>query len=236
MAHCPSCDVEYDDEALACPLCGAANETSSQDPDRGGVILSDLRNELRPLTAAQRKRFSWELVSILFLSSIIVVFVVDLVLEGSITWSRYPVSIFAGIWGFFTIATFLGKKPIPLIAGLSVDILILLFLIDVADLHIQWFHILGAPITLWIMLCALAALFLWHLAKRRGMNILAILFLILGVICLGVDAFTSLATTGRIAFGWSLIVMISTVPIFLILVFIHYRLKRHVDLERFFHL
>jgi uncharacterized membrane protein YvbJ len=98
MNYCKNCGVELEENMNFCPLCGKsiADETFQNKEDlhyqktkQEERILSDFKE----LTQIQRRKLFWELSGIILISGMIVTFIIDLITNKGITWSKYSVSV-----------------------------------------------------------------------------------------------------------------------------------------------
>jgi hypothetical protein len=110
-----------------------------------------------------------------------------------------------------------------------------LFLFDLFLPPVNWFYMLGLPITIAFFLFMSITFILWHVAHFRGFNILAFAFIALSGFCIVTELFINKYLLGKVSVRWSAIVAVSILPIVLVLLFIHYRMKKGKRLDSFFH-
>ena len=79
-------------------------------------------------------------------------------------------------------------------------------------------------------------IFLVRKAKQKGLNVIAYSLIAAGLLCICTEGILSVYLRTGLFFGWSLIVMVSLSFIAMLLLFIHFRLKKATDLKRFFHI
>jgi hypothetical protein len=237
MAICDKCGVEVDDSALKCPLCGRDlkdGQTETEQVNR--QILPEFVDEIKPLNAKQRARLVWEIASLMFFSAVIVVLFLDFIANRRITWSVFPIIATGCAWILASLVSFFRKRPVVLFVGAYLDTLLLLFLIDITSKRLPWFLELGLPISS----CFFALLGILCLMgtriRRRGLNIPAFILLGIGLFILGIEATLDWYLYQSIFLSWSALVLVSVSPVAAILLFVHYRLRKYVDLKRFFHL
>jgi RNA polymerase subunit RPABC4/transcription elongation factor Spt4 len=229
MRICKNCGVELDDNMEVCPLCDENDETK---PGRKTVIYP---SDALSMAKKDSRKYAWELSGVLTLSGIIISIMVDLVFEKGLSWSLYSVTSLLYVWTSITIIFFARKKPFILLSGLLLVTLGMLVLIDMFDKPIKWFGPIALPIA--VTFFALVAMVILSIknARYKGFNILAVIMLALCLLCLTSELFIDLAVYGRIAIKWSAIVTAALLPVSMVLLFLHYRLKRGRRLDGFFH-
>jgi len=185
MSYCNYCGVELDKTVTACPLCGLAvgkkrvvtHEWKSRQP----VFKDQIASEIEKMTAAQKRKLFWEISVIILVSGVLVTLVVNWIESRTITWSKYvfvaSLSILASI-SFFTL---LRNRPFMLVLGSFISNAALLLLLDLISSNIGWGTKLGVPILISLYALILLVLWLIRISHRRGFNILAVIFIALGL-------------------------------------------------------
>ena len=235
MAICERCGVEIDDSATKCPLCGLS---LGEKPDEEHVklILPEFADEIRPLTKKQRARLAWEISSLMFLSAVVVVLVVDFIMNRRITWSLYPIIATGSVWILSSIIIFFHRRPLVLFLGFYVDTLLFLLLIDIVSARLPWFIQLGLPISSCLFALSGVICFITVRSNRRGLNIPAYVLFGIGLFTVGIELTLGWYLFHAARLSWSALVLVSVSPVAGILLFVHHRLRKYVDLKRFFHL
>ena len=239
MALCSHCGVELHDNTKRCPLCGLALDgTSDEDviEQLNRQIMPEFADEIKPLNAKQRARLTWEIATLMLFSAVVVVLFVDLLSNRRISWSVYPIIVTGCVWILASVISFFYKRPAVLFFGSYADVLLLLLLIDVASRRLPWFVPLGLPIVSCLFLIVGVLGLMAPRINRRGLNIPAFILFGIGLFCIGIESTIDWYFGHSIDPSWSALVMISVSPVAIILLFIHYRLRKYVDLKRFFHL
>ena len=239
MAICKRCGVEIDDSAETCPLCGTELGGGGEQQENGSVnlkIMPEFANEIRPLSTKQRARLVWEISSLMFLSAVIVVLFVDLISNRKITWSVYPIIATGFTWIISSLISFFYTRPLVLFLGSYIDLLAFLLLINLAATENFWFVPLGLPIASCLFLILGVLCIIVPRIERRGLNIPAFILFGAGIFTIGIEATVGWYRFGSFSLSWSGLVLVSVSPIAIILLFIHYRLRKYVDIKRFFHL
>jgi hypothetical protein len=233
MIYCTNCGVELDKDMITCPLCGISYgiQDSTEITDSGNYtsdIIQIHKKELR--------RQIWELAGIIAFSAIAVCSIVDLVINRTLSWSRFTDTSVLTSWIFFTLILLAFKKYYLIIPGLLITLLTMLFLFDFFSGQVNWFFKVGLPITISVFILISITIVLWHVAHLKGFNILAFAFLILSGFCIVAEAIIDNYLYKKVAIHWSAIVAVSILPIALVLLFVHYRMKKGKRLDSYFHI
>ena len=239
MVICDRCGVEVDESASQCPLCGGVLDGTAPDEAAEPVnrqILPEFAHEIKPLSTKQRARLTWEIATAMLLSAVAVVLFVDFLANRRITWSVYPIIVAGSVWILAGLVSFLYKHPVLIFFGSFLDLLAMELLVDIASQRLPWFLQLGLPITACFYLILGILGVISPRINRRGLNIPAFFLIGLGIFTMGVEATIDWYIWKEVALSWSALAAISVSPVAVILLFVHYRLRKYVDLKRFFHL
>ena len=239
MAICDRCGVEVDESASQCPLCGGG--FGGCEPETGGEqanrqILPEFSDEIEPLSTKQRATLAWEISTAMLFSAVVVVLFVDFLAHRRITWSVYPIIVTGSVWILSGLVSFLYKHPVLLFFGSFLDVLAMELLIDIASGRLPWFLELGLPITACFYLIIGILGLVSPRINRRGLNIPAFFLIGMGIFTMGIEATIDSYLWREVSLSWSALAAISVSPVAIILIFVHYRLRKYVDLKRFFHL
>jgi len=241
MIKCPNCGVELEENANFCSLCGERlpdKTTENTDYLKSGRALREekLLTDYQCLTGFQKRKIFWQISGLILISGIIITLFIDFIGNRVITWSKYPASISLVLFINFTLNTFLRKK-ITLMTALSfLSVTSLFILFDIYAGDTVWEIKLGLPLLLALYATFIALIYLIVNSKQKGLNIIAWSLIAAGLLCVYTEGMISIYFHSSVNFGWSLIVMISVAFISILLLYIHYRLKKVTDLKRFFHI
>jgi hypothetical protein len=235
MVICKNCGVELEAGMENCPLCGQPANGAT------GTIRSSVSypRQLTPQTSrmtAPQKKFTWEIISLVLLSAIVATFIIDFIINRKMTWSEYPAAISLIIFSYVSLLAFWQQR---LLLQLSVGFVLSsasIILIDAVTAGVNWALALGLPILLAINLIVILLITIIRTAKYKGVNLLAWAFMGAGILCVCIEGILSYYRKGSINLMWSIIVGGSVVPVALVLVFVHFRLKRGRNLKRTFHI
>lgn len=240
MKTCPRCGVELDERMTACPLCyfreGDALQPEKNDPATRDPKSDVFLSEYVKLSQHQKRILFWELSGIILFSGILVTVIIDIVTSQRITWSRYTVTVCLVLFVNTTLFSFLRHRRLLLLCGSFISTSLLLVFLDMFNKKIGWGIELGVPLLLTFYLISFGVALLTDAPKRKGFNLLGCIFLASGLMSVCVEGILTRYFNHKISLGWSLIVFACMFSIAAIFYFIHYRLKRGVDLRRFFHI
>ncbi len=242
MKICPNCKVELDEDMETCPLCNNSLSEIKELPVEldNDNESKDLHEDFIPgyekLTKIQRRKLFWELSGIILFSGIMVTLIIDLVISKGITWSKYSITVCLVLFANTTLLTFWRNRLLIFFGGSFIFSSLLLGLLDLYNLKIGWSIRLGIPIVCSFYLIIVVLTLLVRSAKIKGLNVLAYFFMAIGIFSLCIEGMISIYYLNAIQFTWSLILLVSMIPIAAILSFIHYRLNKGIELKRFFHI
>ncbi|MGC9352503.1 MAG: DUF6320 domain-containing protein [Mariniphaga sp.] len=241
MKRCPNCGVESEENANFCALCGEPlleNTAYHEVFIKSGKLRREekLLTDYQKLTGFQKRKIFWQISGLIFISGIIITLLIDFIGNRSITWSKYPATISLVLFLNFTLNTFLRKRITLMVALSFLSVTALFILFDIYAGDTGWEIKLGIPTLLVAYITVLILIFLIRRAKQKGLNVIAYSMIAAGVLCVCIEGMISIYFRSSVYFGWSLIVMVSVVPISMLLLYMHYRLKKATDLKRFFHI
>lgn len=228
---CKNCGVELEEDMKACPLCGQdIHAEKITEP----VYQQQLKYNKR-MTAPQRK-FTWEIVSLVLLSAMVVTFIINYILDKRITWSEYPVAISLIIFTYLSLFAFWRQRAVvQMILGFVLASASIIAL-DYFTAGIQWVFIPAIPLLFVTTIIVIIMLIIIDVSKHKGINLLAWGFLAAGLLCISIDAVLSYYKTKQISLHWSVIVAACIIPVVVVLLFVHFRLKKGRSLEKTFHI
>jgi len=188
------------------------------------------------LTTREKRTIFLELYTICSLMAAIVVLAIDLMVDRRLTWSLYPIVSFACLWLLVCIPMILTGHTWLILAVLGPSNLLFLFLLDAIDARVEWFLPLGLPLGLLLEIAIVVCGTLSVVARRKGINIIAITLTGAVFVCVGVDIIVNLYLKHVLLISWSAIVVIAGLPLAGFLFFMHYRIVNRASLRKLFHL
>lgn len=231
MNLCSNCGVELEENLKQCPLCGK----NPGDPVSRSAGTVSYPSDIIHLHKRETRRHIWELTGIIAFSGIAVCTIVDLVIGKGIKWSLFADVSIISAWSFLTCILLKFRKPWMLITVLSATVLFMLLMFDLISAKAPWFIQLGLPLTLAVVFFVSVVVIFYQYARFKGFNILAIIFMSVAGFCIITEIITDRYITGNADVRWSLIAAVSILPIALVLLFVHYRMKKGNKLDSFFH-
>lgn len=235
MPYCSRCGVEVDNHVENCPLCNTPIQHFEEGAAAESRYPSDTAESKPRMTDRVRRRILWEVLTLLYAIAVIVVVGSDLRVDAAMDWSLYPTISIVLVWIYTTLLIFFRHHPVTIITGVIISTIAYLAAIDLVDGTLDWFFPLGLPIFAFFVTIAGILSGIAVRAKERGLNVVAFVLIGIAVFCLGVDLLVSHYLTGGVHFSWSIVVLLTLVPVSIILLFLHYRLRNRFDLKRIFH-
>jgi hypothetical protein len=233
MNQCTKCGVELDEGFTSCPLCGFASEMTE---NHKGITQSEhYPSDIILLYKKENRTHIWELSGVITFSGIAVCTIVDLVTHKSLSWSQYADTSILASWICLTLILLTFRKYFIIIPGLLLTILTTLFLFNLFSPPVNWFYGIGLPVTIALFAAVSIIVVLWKVAHFKGFNILAFAFIVLSGFCVVSEFFIDKYISDKADIQWSAIVAVSILPISLVLLFVHYRMKRGKRLDSYFH-
>lgn len=225
MAICKSCGVDLGDGNDTCPLCEATENNLRV------VSPADVLN----ISKLENGRQLFELTLLLLSCGIIITIAIDAVFGKGLNWSLFTSTCIGYVMAVITVLYFWHSQPYPLIMSLMVSTLLLLYLIEKMTGNSGWFISVAGPLAFSLFVLAGLVVFLNSLSLYKGLNLIALILIALAVLMLLTEFLTDRAGTGIFKPQWSVVTAASLAIIALILIFVHYRLKRGRSLGRLFH-
>jgi hypothetical protein len=241
MKRCSHCGVELENNMNFCPLCG--EPVMSENSGKKEYIQVRKRQQeekllttFQKLTRAQKRKIFRQVSAIILLSGILVTFIIDFIGNGAITWSKFSIAVCAVLLINTTLISLLHRKTLLFLLGSFASTSALLVLFDIFTGTIGWGVKLGIPLLLAAYIIVYILIIMIKISSKQGLNIIAYSFIAAGMLSLCAEGIISLYVENKLYLEWSLIVMASVLVVAAILLFIHYRLRKGMDLKRFFHI
>jgi hypothetical protein len=236
VPYCSHCGVEVDPATVKCPLC---ENLIPQIPTR--PILPSIYPEREHRLHYQRRKFTYrEKISVLnFILLILlipstIVLSIDLILNGEMSWSIYPLTAFGAVLAVIICTLFIRKALLLLLSYLILAVIIaLLFhlISGTLESYLRW----SFPITLAGSVITFLSFLYGRKASSRGMNIAGVSLWALALFCLVVDYVVSRNLDSRkIVHGWSIIAGSGLFPLGALFFYVHYRFGGKLSLKRYF--
>ena len=225
MALCKHCGVDIG-ELKICPLCRKAID---------GVEVQPEVRQTSPVSSGKRVQI-FEVLSVSILIAAAAVSIVNLVIEGRLSWAWFPLLSLIFVWVVAALPIIISNKPWMIALIDVVGLSAFLFGLDVLTGPGTWFVGLVLPMIGGLIVGIAIVLSAYALSKRKGINIIGWILLAAAEFCLSIEAAISIFTSRHIQVFWSSIVASSLVPVALFLFYLHYRVAKAVTLKKLFHL
>jgi hypothetical protein len=241
MTICQHCGVELEENMNYCPLCGQPVEPENS-PATGPVRIrtrEDLHkrySRISQLNTSQKRKLIWEVSSIVLLSGILGVMLLNLIFNQSLSWAVYPLVLGLSVFAYITLFIYWTGKRWKKVSGSFVVTFLMLFFIDYASRGIDWALFVALPLLVGICIIGMGLYLVARQVKYYGFNLLAYVFLGLAVFLMLLEGTLSYYHQQALTLDWSIIVLISFLPVDAVLFYIHFRLKKNPDLKKFFHI
>jgi len=240
MVYCNYCGVELDEDTTVCPLCGLTvgenRMVAKEDIVEKTVLKDRITNEISQMSPNQKRKLLFELSGIILISGIVATFIINLIVNKEISWSKFNLIVSLSLMANIGSITLLRKRPVFMILTSFLANAMLLLGLDLIGLNNGWAIWLGLPILLSFYALIILVQWLTKIANRRGFNILAIIFLAIGIFLICIEIVTSLYIGNSVKLSWSIVAGVCLLPIAVVLFFVHYKLKTGIELRRFFHI
>lgn len=235
--YCQSCGVELEDDMQRCPLCGQPAVGNLSENEVQNISTMKWRDSsFVPKQMSQpQKKLTWEIVSLILLSGAIATFVVDFIINARITWSEYPAAISLAIFCYVSLFAFSRQTLSVKVTGGLILSSVSLVILDVLTGGARWSTGLGIPLLFICNLVVLAFITIIRKSKYKGINLIAYAFLFASLICLSIEGVVSVFKNQKLQLHWSIIVASCVIPVVIVLLFMHFRLKKGRSLEKTFH-
>jgi len=224
---CKHCGVILSSEMSKCPLCG--NKPGENSPVKTGA-QKDYIYILR------KKRNLWEAFGIIAVCLIAITILTNLIVDKELDWSLYASGGILLFWSYISIYLYARHYIMIWVTTSIIFTLGYLLLIDTLSSGQTWFIGIALPLTIaFFLLKGSFSLFKNHV-KYHGFNLMGFALLHIAAFCLICEIFVDLFLYGQTELRWSLFIAISSIPVAIVLLFVHYRLKRGNNLKSFFHI
>lgn len=235
MISCKNCGVRLDEHMNFCPVCGVMviniERNENLEKERTADSLQ-LRNEIRQLNKREKSKLLWEVISIVLAAAIVSTMILNFIISNSLNWSLYVLVGSLTIFLFTSVFAF--QTSLKLLSVFIISI-ISMILLDIINKPLDWSYQLGIP-----LLTAGWAIFLLLFTiikntQEKGFNLIAYTFIGVSLLALAVQWIISLYKNEP-NMDWSLVVFFSILPVVIVLLYFHYKLRKGTNLRKFFHI
>jgi hypothetical protein len=229
MTICNECGVELEVDMSICPLC------DTPVGEKKGVTRR-LEKAHKPAVSHRHllRQILWQITSVLLLSGIAATLIINLSIHGKITWSVYPITICLIIFSYASLVSFWHKRIVFQIwAGWMISAIVLY----IVGLYVNadWPIKLALPLLCAINVIGLLVNFILRISKAKGLNIIAIIFVAIALLCLVIEGIISFYFTASFKLQWSVIVSACLIPVTAAIAFMYFRTRNNIDIQKIFH-
>lgn len=228
---CKACGVELEQEMQVCPLC---------DTPANAAVAKTATNERKEFNAiADKKRYSLnrillQIVAILLLSGIAATLIINLAIQGRVTWSVYPIFICLILLFYALLFSLWHTRPsFQLLGGWALSAGVLFMLSSIIDS--TWPVRLALPLLSALNIMAFLLMGVLKGMRIKGLNIFAISLLAIALLCLAIEAIISFYVNKDIKFEWSAIVAACLLPVAIAIFFMYFKTRNNSELKKIFH-
>lgn len=248
MIVCPRCGVRLAGDATHCPLCRGpvehiqnqpSAEASGSDTERDTryTVVPPGLDDFEHLPAVSRNKIAAELFTVCSAIACAVVISVDLFGDGKIFWSLFPVASIAYLVSTVLSLGMIRRHPAAGYTGQVASIVLFLAILDWLTGGPSWFWPGAVAMVVSVEVPVLVVALAVRAMKKKGVNVIAVILAGLSAVCIGLELSIEygLGTTDP-RLDWSLIVSMASLPIAILLVYLHYRVTSQSSLAKLFHL
>lgn len=231
MIICKECGVALEDNMQVCPLCDT--------PVSNDGTPSTFKKNVERKNPDTRKQYLlsqilWQIAAILLLSGIVATLTINLVIQGEITWSVYPISVCLMILSYVSLASLWRTGIIYQLAGGWMVSSVLLVSVN-AFISSDWPLKLALPILCAVNIIALVLIVALKSLKTKGLNVFAIIIFGIAILCLIIEGIISYYFANVVRLQWSAIVSACLLPVAATVLFMYFRTRNNSDLKKIFH-
>ena len=235
MSYCVNCGVELAETENKCPLCGTVVvNPNKKDKD---AVEKKYPSRVETIENTINRQFWVKILSIFLAVPALICFACNLLYDGSVSWSLYPIGGIVVLWAF-GISPFLFKKPAA-IKWIIIDIIALsgyLYMLEYITSSGIWFLPLAFPIVAIIGVFVLLITILIQRKKLKSLYIYSAIFFSLGLIMIAVEIIIDMYLFQTIQVVWSWFVLITCSAVAVFFIFIERKKKLKEELKKRLHI
>jgi hypothetical protein len=178
----------------------------------------------------------FELLSVSFGIMLAVTLCVDFLLLRGISWSRYTSLVLLMTYLCAAIPLILWGHPWLIYSVLGPSLFLFVFLWALFSGDFSWLLVPALPITVCFEGAVVTSLTLISVSRRHGLNVVGIVLVALAFLSATIDASIDMYRTGAVYLSWSVIVLVSLIPVAGFFFYLHYRVMKRASLRKLFRL
>lgn len=241
MPYCSRCGVEVSEAVEACPLCATPiqkldGQPRAPEPKLRPYPLNAVDEGIvESMDDRQKSMLAWEIATVSIGIAAGILFLVDALVDGFISWAYIPAASLGALWIGLTAILLLGKRLVLKLAICAADILAFIAALDLQDGSIGWLLPYGLPMAGTFFLSVAVATALTMASKKKGINVAAYILLGITLMSIGVDTVLQVNSGSFLKPSWSLVVSLALLPVVAFLIYLHYRFTKKISLKKVFH-
>jgi hypothetical protein len=228
MAYCKNCGVELEPTMDICPLCKLPvgtilPEGSIFDGRKKPVVVP---YGIEKMTGRQKRKLAWEIISIILLSAVVGLVIINFSINKRISWSQYPILICLILFFHVTAYTLFKRNMFLRAIGSFLASAISLYILGILTSTQEVVLKIELPILFSADLALLLMMVIVKSVRQKGVNLIASGFILAGLLCVAIEMVLSLYFQDSFNLFWSAIAGGCSVLIAVVLFFVHFRLKK----------
>lgn len=238
MPYCPRCGVEVEANKMKCPLCNTPLQPLDEEqPDYKSKYPDDVpKDEQKPPKEKKKKKkrlLIFEITSVILVIPLIVSITTNLIIDGTVTWSLYPIASLLLAWFMISAPLLFPNNVVAIAAGEFIPLLVYFLVIDLLDNgQLNWYVRIALPIIVSVGAASFIIAFGSLKSKNKGLNIPAYFLFGASIICLIVDVCVTSYINSALGLKWSLYVLVPAMLTGGFLLYLHFRVTKNKDLKR----
>ncbi len=205
MAYCSRCGVEVEQERTECPLCDTP--IHRYDEEESCSSLWPIAYE-QPQLRRRTKRFVSVLpLLLIFVIAFVILFTVDMRMNGVITWSKYSLSAVGSIIISIIGVVLFVETKIVTVGWITLSTIGMLYLLDSFNDASKWLMSMGIPLTILVAVYVEFSIIAFTQWKKKFSAFFTSQTALVTLLCFGIDYVISDAN-GAQPLTWSLIVAV----------------------------
>ena len=239
MAYCPKCGIRVERDNRPCPLCSFPIPKVNEDGEEV-VRVRKFPKTTNPYPSYMRRVLNriFIFITLLVFVAVSLMAYIDYELNEMFTWSRYSnLSVLAG-WGFIFFTFGYVKNYYKVLIGIGLDVLILLFGLDLFNGSLDWFIPLAFPI---VTGTTVVAILYWSVVRAlsvRGFNVIGFFFIAAVILIMWINFFIQNYQNKTDPLNWLIVTVLQLLPVLLIMLYVKYGMPERIKqkIARKFHL
>ncbi len=235
MPYCSQCGVEVDQQVVQCPLCDAPIQQLPMSGHSPWPRKEAPAPQAPPRSRAERMELAQTITTLGFLIPASIVMAVDWFVSAKLTWSLFPLVSLGGAWLWALLPLIFTRRPYLLITSVTSTAVALEWALGLLAGEASLILNALMPVTLAAGAFAALILLLARKARRLGGNLAGWILIALTILLVSTEILLNHQISGNWQPGWSLIAAAATLPVSILLLYLHARLSVQSRMRQYFH-